>query len=111
MEEQGREGKFLEAEDLHYMNLELEKQRRRALEAEVVFVKGIGHNARVQMHKSHICCEELRMQLLDRDRADILPKIKAKRKAHQQRVKELAEKYRLESSWGYDPDTGLIITE
>ena len=76
-----------------------------------MFVKAMEHNARVHMHQSHIRREEIRIQLLDRDRADILPRIEAKKKAHQQRVKELAEKYGLESSWGYDPDTGLIIME
>jgi hypothetical protein len=110
MEEQGREGKFLEAEDLYYMNLELEKQKRRELELSLESSGALLHAEREARYRAEADLERLRCVSKHGDHTDLRQRIDAKKKAHQERVKKLTEKYGLDGKWGYDPDTGLITT-
>jgi hypothetical protein len=108
MEEQ--EGKFLEAEDLYYMNLELEKQKRWELEQRLIMEEALTHAERGSRYRVESELERLRCIAKHGDHTDISQRNEAKKKDHQERVKELAEKYGLDGKWGYDPDSGLITT-
>ncbi len=111
MEEQGEEEKFLEAEDLYYMNLELEKQKGRELELRLESGEALLHAEREARYRAEADLERLRCVSKHGDHTGLRKRNEAKKKAHQERVKELAEKYGLEGKWGYDPDSGMITTE